>query len=187
MTVNEIAEALGETTKAILDALHRGKLHGTKIPHPQIEGKEIWNVTTPFEEARIIMANRIRRHRRPKTVAPSELPVAKDIFTTEEAAKAAGISKETARRALHDLSSRPEFHPLQNGKQQYYPRAAILKLREQYAKRIMPPKAIVSAAKFDVPVKINPWAHQDLDEVNVKLDQLDKFLRAFAKSCGYVG
>lgn len=186
MTPTELADAIGETPKAILDMIRRGGLKAEKMPSNNPAIPHNWNVTTPLDEAREVMANRVRRQSRGTREkntkirkALSPLPSSKDLFRPEEAAAAAGVNVSTYYKFLKDN----DITPMKNGKQSYVARAVVERLREAHKPKeavVTPPRVASSTPPFELGRVVtmiieltNAWSRTDI------------FLRKFAKSCGY--
>lgn len=150
MRVKELAEAIGESEKAIISFLRTNRLEGHKVPDPTAVGKECWEITTTTEQARSIMSGRIRRARgnkRPASSAP--LPPNKDLFTHEEVARLAGIGKSTVGNYVRNHGVKC----LMNGRVSYVPKEAVEKIREHYRKPEPAPKV---EARVDLSVAAPP-------------------------------
>lgn len=178
MTTVELANKCGEKPKAILDAIRRGDLKAEKIEDPNVFGGRRWNIVTPFEEAQTILANRVRRQRRSKSwgsvvkPAPATLPVTKDLFKPEEAARAAGINVTTMYRWIKENN----VQTLRNGRHAYIPRNIVEKLRDTFVKPVAAPQVVA-------PVAAKPDPR--IDRLEKELTALYGFLTRFAASCGY--
>lgn len=185
MTTSQLAEALGEKPKAVLDAVRRGQLQAVKREHKLSPVGYQWDVTTPVEEARAIMAARVKRaspstprrgYKAGVSKRPETLPANRDLFRADEAAKLTGVSKSAVYKFLKDNN----VATLRNGHSNYIPRSAVEQLREYFA-----PKAPVVVAPRAQTV---PSAVVDEKATTAILDRLvalQGFLTRFAKSCGY--
>lgn len=181
MTTAELAQKCGETPKAVLDAIRRGDLKAEKVEDPHAINGVRWNVTTPLDEAKTIMANRVRRKTRAEGrtpsrrvgPAPTQLPASKDLFKPEEAARAAGINVTTMYRWIKEN----HIQTLRNGRHAYIPRNVVERLRENFVKPAVVPLTVVA------PSVIKPDPR--IDRLEKELAAVYGFLTRFAKSCGY--
>lgn len=188
MTTTELARELGEKPKAILDAIRRGDLKAAKINDPEVVNGYRWDVTTPLEDARSIMANRVRRASRgtyPKVIqkrrdrmASAPLPTAKDLFRPEEAANFAGVNVSSYYKFIKENN----ITPLRNGRSSYVPREVVERFREAFRKS--EPAAAVEAPRVLTATATKPDPR--IDRIEKEVAAVFGLLRRFAKSCGYV-
>lgn len=187
MNASQLSTALGVPVGTIGTYVRTGKLAATKVPMPGSAVGYAWDITTPVEEAREILGKRIIRNRKMKTPAGKRaalkpLPANRDLFVAEEAAKYAGVSKST----VYGFIKEQKVQTLQNGRNNYIPRAAVEQLREKYAKPepIVEPQTALPTLALSVP-KTDPKVQDALDRIENNLNVLAGFIKRFAGKVGY--
>lgn len=178
MKVSELARELGEKPKAVLDMINRGGLKAEKVANdnPNSLTKQQWEILTPLEEARAVMAARVRRSSRKSkgSIAPAELPAKRDLFKPKEAARMAGINESTMYKWIKDN----KVQVLRNGRFAYIPRTVVERMRETFIKPVVKPvsgQTVVAVSKPD----------PRIDRLEKELAAVYGFLTRFAASCGY--
>lgn len=177
MTTAELAKAVGEKPEVVVRMIAAGKLQANKIPDDGPVGYH-YEVTTSVEDAKTIMATRVRHkspERRAKTApAPVALPTKRDLFKPKEAAKMAGINEST----MYKWMKENKIETLRNGRSAYISRTVVERMRDTFM-----PKTPAVVAPQVLTAKVDPA----VGRIEKKLDDLIEFVRGFAKSCGYEG
>jgi excisionase family DNA binding protein len=175
MNTRELAKALGEKSYTIRDLIEAGKIKAEKIPDASMPHGTRYEITSSVEEAREALSGRVRRTRKAvdQRAATKALPANKDLFLTEEAATAAGVSRST----VYNFIKEKNLTPLRNGRNQYIPRTVVEQLRERYSKS----EVVQTVTAPTVQAKPDPR----IDRLEKELAAIFGFITRFAASCGY--